>query len=244
MDFVLIIGGNSDIGKAIAKEYAKKSFNLYLTHRNEKQLDEFCASLENRYGIKVFSVFLDVLDFNSHLAFYNALDPKPKGIVSTVGLLDDNDKSFKNFNSSLLSINTNYVGLVSLLNIASNQLIKDKARGFIIGVSSVAGERGRKSNFIYGSAKSGFTEYLSGLRSYLNPYGIKVLTILPGFVYTKMTEGLKLPRLLSTNPKLVAKKIVQAQSRQKDVIYISWFWKYIMIVIKILPEKIFKKINF
>ena len=128
MDFVLIIGGNSDIGKAIATEYAKKSFNLYVTHRNEKQLDDFCTSLENRYSIKVISVFLDVLDFESHLAFYNALDPKPKGIVCTVGLLDDNDKSFKNFNLSLLSINTNYVGLVSLLNIASNQLIRDKVK--------------------------------------------------------------------------------------------------------------------
>lgn len=244
MDYVLIIGGNSDIGRAIATEYARMGYNLFLTYRKPKQIDSFCRNLSNKNSISVIPSYLDVLDFNSHKKFYKRLNPKPIGVITSVGLLDNQSESEKFFDLCLRSINTNYVGLVSLLNIIASHFIDHRTKGFIIGISSVAGERGRSSNYIYGSAKSGFTTYLSGLRSQLNQYDIHVLTVLPGYVVTKMTKDIKLPRLITCSPEFVSKKIIKAQIEKKNVIYIKWFWKYIMYVVKSIPESFFKKLDF
>ncbi|MBN8787909.1 MAG: SDR family NAD(P)-dependent oxidoreductase, partial [Terrimonas sp.] len=111
----------------------------------------------------------------------------------------------------------------------------------IAGISSVAGERGRQNNYIYGSAKAGFTAYLSGLRNKLYKDNVHVVSVLPGFVYTKMTEHLKLPKLLTATPEDVATYTYNAIIKRKDIIYIKWFWKWIMFIIKCIPETIFKK---
>jgi short-subunit dehydrogenase len=141
---------------------------------------------------------------------------------------------------TLKTIQTNYTGAVSILNIIAQDFAGRKS-GAIAGISSVAGERGRQSNYIYGSAKAGFTAYLSGLRNSLYKDNVHVLTVLPGFVYTKMTENLDLPKLLTANPADVASAVYTGIKKKKNVIYVKWFWRWIMYIIKAIPESIFKR---
>jgi short-subunit dehydrogenase len=107
----------------------------------------------------------------------------------------------------------------------------------------VAGERGRQSNYFYGSAKAGFTAYLSGLRNRLFTEKVHVLTVKPGFVYTKMTENLPLPKLLTAVPEDVAKVVYSGVMKKKNVVYVKWFWRWIMLIIKSIPEFMFKKMK-
>ena len=118
-----------------------------------------------------------------------------------------------------------------------------RKKGTIVGISSVAGERGRQSNYLYGSAKAGFTAYLSGLRNRLFHKGVHVVTVQPGFVYTSMTENLKLPALLTAKPEDVADAVYQRCKKKKNIIYVKWFWRWIMLIIKIIPEFMFKKLK-
>lgn len=134
---------------------------------------------------------------------------------------------------------TNYTGVVSLINIIANDFERRRS-GFIVGISSVAGDRGRKSNYLYGSAKAAFTAYLSGLRNRLYEAQVHVLTVKPGFVATKMTEGMDLPEKLTAQPDEVASDIFQAQQKGKNVLYTKWIWRWVMMVIKMIPEWKFK----
>ena len=131
------------------------------------------------------------------------------------------------------------MGLVSI----SNDFKARKSGGVIVGISSVAGERGRKSNFIYGSAKSGFTAYLSGLRNKLYMKNVHIITILPGPVKTKMTKDLKISKYLSSSPQVVSSYIIDGIKHRKNVVYVKWYWKFLMLIIKVIPESIFKKLN-
>jgi hypothetical protein len=146
------------------------------------------------------------------------------------------------WNETFNTINVNFTGAVSMLNIIANDFEARKS-SFIIGISSVAGDRGRKANYIYGSAKAGFSAYLSGLRNRLFGSGVHVLTVKPGFVATKMTEGLDLPEKLTAHPEAVAKDIFVAQQKGKDVLYTKSIWRLVMLIIKHIPEGIFKKLS-
>jgi short-subunit dehydrogenase len=128
------------------------------------------------------------------------------------------------------------------LNIAAEKMQLKKA-GIIIGISSVAGERGRASNYLYGSAKAGFTAYLSGLRNRLYPLGIRVITLKPGFVYSKMTEHLTLPPRLTASPEQVAKVVIKNLSSGSEIIYVKPIWAIIMTIIRLIPEFFFKKLK-
>ena len=143
---------------------------------------------------------------------------------------------------TLNTITVNYIGAVSILNIVANEMQKEK-RGFIVGVSSVAGDRGRKANYIYGSSKAALSAYLSGLRNRLHESGVKVLTVKPGFVATKMTADLDLPTKLTAQPEEVACGIFKAQQKGNDVIYTKSIWRIIMLIIKHIPEFMFKKMS-
>lgn len=116
-------------------------------------------------------------------------------------------------------------------------------KGTIIGISSVAGERGRATNVIYCAAKAGFTSYMSGLRNTLFNYNIHVATIIPGFIKTKMLGDLKTPAPLTAQPEEVATAIWNAYAKKQDVVYVKWIWRYVMLVIKNIPEGIFKKLK-
>jgi short-subunit dehydrogenase len=239
MSYVLIIGAKSDIAKATAREYAKNGYDLYLAARNVDELKEFAQDVITRTQKDVQLVELDILDYASHQAFYDNLAEKPLGVISAVGYLGDQEKAQSDFSEAQKIIDTNYTGVVSLFNIIADDF-EERRSGFMIGISSVAGDRGRKSNYIYGSAKAALTAYLSGLRNRLYDTQVHVLTVKPGFVTTKMTENMDLPEKLTAQPEDVAIDIYKAQQKGKNVLYTKWIWKWVMMVIKMIPEWKFK----
>lgn len=242
MSYVLIVGAKSDIAKATARFYAEKGYDLYLAARKSHDLQDFANDIQLRTKQLVKTLELDILDYQNHQQFYDDLAEKPAGVIVAVGYLGNQEKGQFDFVEAKCILDTNYTGVISLLNVISNDFEKRKS-GFIIGISSVAGDRGRKSNYLYGSAKAGLTAYLSGLRNRLHNSNVKVLTVKPGFVATQMTAGMDLPKKLTASPELVAKDIYQAQQRGKNILYTKWIWKYIMLVIKMIPEWKFKKMS-
>jgi len=242
MSYILIVGASSDIAKAVAREYAKNGYDLYLAGRDIDRLKDFKRDVEVRTQRDIRLLELDILDFDTHKSFYDSLEPKPLGVISAVGYLGNQKVAQRDFKEAKKIIDTNYTGVVSLFNIIANDF-ESRRSGFIVGISSVAGDRGRKSNYIYGSAKAGLSAYLSGLRNRLYESQVQVLTVKPGFVATKMTEGMDLPPKLTATPKEVAKDIFDAQQSGKDVIYTRWFWRYIMMIIRFIPEWKFKKMS-
>lgn len=242
MEYILIIGAKSDIAKAVVKKYAANGYNLYLAARNSGELLNFANDIKIRNQKEVICLEFDVLDYTSHQTFYNTLAIKPTGVISVVGYLGEQEKAQNDFEEAQKIIDTNYTGVVSILNIVANDFEKNK-NGFIVGISSVAGDRGRKSNFIYGAAKAAFTTYLSGLRNRLYNSNVHVMTVKPGFVATKMTESLNLPKKLTAQPEEVANDIFKAQQKGKNILYTKWFWRWIMLIIKNIPEFQFKKMS-
>ena len=239
MSYVLIIGAKSDIAKATAREYAKQGYDLYLAARNSEELEAFRQDVVTRTQRTVELCELDILDYKSHQDFYDQLEEKPLGVISAVGYLGEQEKAQSDFTEAQQIMDTNYTGVVSLFNIIADDF-EERRSGFMVGISSVAGERGRKSNYIYGSAKAAFTAYLSGLRNRLYDAQVHVLTVNPGFVATKMTEGMDLPEKLTAQPEAVAEEIYKAQQKGKNVLYTKWIWRWVMLVIKMIPEWKFK----
>ncbi|ALE02287.1 SDR family oxidoreductase [Candidatus Pseudothioglobus singularis] len=240
MSYILIIGAKSDVGMALARKYTDHGYNLYLAARNSTDLTEFANDLQIRSSRAISCVELDILDYRSHKAFFDNLKIKPIGVIVVSGYLGVQKYSESNFSDVEKIIDTNFTGAVSLLNIVANNFELQKS-GFIVGVSSVAGERGRQSNYLYGSSKAALSIYLSGLRNRLHASNISVLTVKPGFIKTKMTKGMDLPQFLTLSPTEVADKIFIAQQKKKNVVYLKWIWRWIMFVIKIIPEAIFKR---
>ncbi len=242
MSYIVIVGAKSDIAKATAREYAQNGYDIYLAGRNISELETFAEDIRVRSEKAVELVELDILNYASHQAFYDSLAEKPLGVISAVGYLGEQEKAQLDNQEAQKIIDTNYSGVVSLLNIIANDF-EERRAGFIVGISSVAGDRGRKSNYIYGSAKAGLTAYLSGLRNRLYESQVHVLTVKPGFVATKMTEGMDLPEKLTAQPEEVAQDIFKAQQSGKSVLYTKWMWKYVMMIITSIPEFIFKKMS-
>ncbi len=243
MSEVLIIGATSDVGRALARRYAKAGYDIVLTARDEKKLKEEAEDLALRFGsIQITSYPLDVRAFQTHQAFIEGLDRMPDGVIAVAGYLGDQQKAQRDFEEAKAIIETNYTGIVSLLEKFAERFAKRRS-GFIVGISSVAGERGRKSNYIYGSAKAGFTTYLSGLRNRLHDLNVKVLSVIPGFIATKMTAGMDLPSKLTAQPEEVAEAIFSAQQKGKDILYTKSIWRVVMAIIKAIPEWQFKKMS-
>lgn len=240
MSVVLILGATSDMGKAIAYKFASKEYDIQLACRNPEAINSLVSDLGIRYHCNCTAHTFDATDFLSHKHFYSTLPQVPDIVICVFGYMTENEIAISDWEESLKTIETNYTGAISILNIVSNDFASRK-KGNIAGISSVAGERGRQSNYIYGSAKAGFTAYLSGLRNKLYKDNVHVATILPGFVYTKMTEHLNLPKLLTATADDVANYTYTAITKRKNVIYIKWFWRWIMLIIKVIPESIFKK---
>ena len=240
MPTVLLLGATSDMGFAIAKKFAAEKFDVQLAARRTDILAPQKTDIEIRYGVNCSLHAFDALNFHSHKIFFDSLEKKPEVVIYVIGYMNDNEKTVADWEETLRTINTNYTGAVSILNIVASYFAM-KGSGTIIGVSSVAGERGRQSNYMYGSAKSAFTAYLSGLRNKMYHHGVHVMTVLPGFVYTKMTEHLKLPAILTAKPEEVADAVYSGFKKKKDILYVKWFWKYIMMAITSVPETIFKK---
>lgn len=242
MSYVLIIGAKSDIAKEVARVYAKNGYNIYLASRQSEDLKDLANDIKIRSNLDVKLCEFDIAKFETHQDFYNSLQEKPLGVIVVAGYMAEQKDCENDFEKTLNTINVNFTGAISILNIISNDMEKNK-NGFIVGVSSVAGDRGRKANYIYGSSKAGFSAYLSGLRNRLFESKVQVLTVKPGFVATKMTAGLDLPQKLTAQPEEVAKDIFVAQQKGKDVLYTKGIWRLIMLIIKHIPEVIFKKLS-
>jgi len=242
MPTVLLLGAASDMSVAIARKFAKEGYNLQLAARNVQRLKPMQSDISIRHQSTCDLVEFDALNFQSHASFFQNLPAKPDVVICVFGYLGENEIARQDWNETEKIINSNYTGAVSILNIVANYFLEQK-KGTIVGISSVAGERGRQSNYIYGSAKAGFTAYLSGLRNRMFREGVHVATIQPGFVYTRMTENLKLPPLLTAKPENVADTVYSAVKNKKNVVYVKWFWRWIMFIIKSIPEFMFKKLK-
>lgn len=240
MSFVLIIGSKSDIGKAVARAFASEGYDLYLASRDAGDDQEFAKDIQIRFGRQAKCIELDILDYETHRSCYETLDPRPAGVITVVGYLGNQDSAQADFSETEKIIDTNYTGIVSFLNVVADDL-ESRGSGFIAGILSVSGDRGRKSNYIYGSSKAALSAYLSGLRNRLSSSNVKVLTVKPGFVNTRMTEGMDLPGALTVQPDDVAKAIIKAHKGNRNVIYVHWLWRWIMLLVRTIPEFIFKK---
>lgn len=242
MSWLLVLGAKSDIARACAHEFAGHGFKIILAGRNQKELMDDAHDINLRFGVETLAVEFDAVKFDTHEKFYESLPEGVDSVICAVGYMPDQKESENNPKIARQVIDSNFTGLVSILNIVANDFEK-KQSGFIAGISSVAGDRGRKSNYIYGSAKAGFTAYLSGLRHRLFSHGVQVCTVKPGFVNTRMTADLDLNPLLTATPEKVARDIYRAYKKKTDVLYTKWMWRYIMLIIKHLPEFLFKRTN-
>lgn len=239
----LILGGASDIGRAVARALATSGHDLILAARQSARLEADAQDLRIRGQKQVSLVDWDVTDLDGVRGFLDGLPVLPDVVVSVVGLLGEQAASAADPATAARVMTTNYVGPSLLLGEFANRM-EARGSGTIIGISSVAGDRGRASNYVYGSAKAGFTAFLSGLRARLSRTPVRVITVKPGFVATRMTAGMKLNPLITAQPEEVAAAILRAMAGRSDVIYVRSVWRLIMGIVTHVPEPIFKKTRF
>lgn len=237
---VLILGAGSDIARATARAFAAKGCAIQLAARDPSRFEVDRADLETRFGVAVTLHGVDALDVGSHEGFVDSLPELPMVAVCAVGLMGDQAENAADMTRAALILRSNFEGPASLLGVLANKM-EARGSGTLVGISSVAGERGRASNYVYGSAKAGFTAYLSGLRNRLAKRGVHVVTVLPGFVDTQMTAGMDLPGPLLAQPDEVGRAIVAAVEKTRDIIHVRRIWWLVMAIIKAIPERIFKK---
>ena len=242
IETALVIGATSDIGRAIARTLVEEGCTLQLAARDPARLERETRDLRVRTGVAVTAHRCDVLEEDGGVSLLDTLDPLPDVAVCVVGRLGDQAESQRDIVAAERVMRTNYVGPALLMG-ALAERFERRGGGVLVGVSSVAGERGRASNYVYGSAKAGFTAFLSGLRSRLAASGAHVVTVKPGFVRTRMTDGMDLPARLTATPEEVAAAVVAAIRRPRDVIYVRRVWRPIMFVLRAVPERLFKRMS-
>ena len=237
----LIIGASSDIAKETSILLAKKNFDLVLTSRNESNLKNHFSDLKEISLNKYKFLLLDIADFNSINLFVDSLNTEPDLILIATGIMHKNETL--DDLSGLNIVNTNFVGPMIMIDRLLKKFKNIEKKLSLIVLSSVAGDRGRKKNVIYGSSKAALSSYLSGIRQKYNSSNITITTVKPGFVKTKMTKDFDMSNFLTCNPDEIAKLIFYAYINKRNVIY-SKYWFLVMAIVKIIPEKIFKKLNF
>jgi short-subunit dehydrogenase len=237
---VLILGASSDVGRALAEYYYSKGFGLVLAARNTSLVESYLSEWPDKNEVKLLP--FDASEFHQHKAWFANIGLVPDVTICVFGYLGDQEVASQNWDECNRILTSNYSGAVSILNVVA-EIYREKKKGVIAGISSVAGDRGRQSNYFYGSAKAGFTAYLSGLRNSLFSTGAHVLTVKPGFINTKMTAGLNLPKPLTAQPAQVAKAVYSGCKNKRNVIYVLPVWRLIMLVIKLIPEFIFKRLK-
>lgn len=239
---VLILGATSDIGMSCAAKFAQEGFNLQLTSRdllNEDFLDFICE-LNNTTEVSKHE--LDILDYYSFDKLIEELKVLPDIVICCIGALGMQRGDQNNEKKISKMIKVNFEGPMILLEKFA-YLFEERGSGTIVGVSSVAGERGRASNYIYGSAKAGFTTFLEGMNHRFGRSKINVIAVLPGFVDTKMTNHMDIPKLLTANRKKLANVIYKAHKKRKSKVYYLPIWRFIIFLIRILPTIIFSKLK-
>ncbi len=242
MKRLLILGATSDIARACARRFAAEGFHLILAARHPEDLSRDIKDLHIRFGVEAKTVFFDVLDMDSHEKFFNSLESLPDGVLCAIGTMAETEAAMSNPKKLKHILDSNLTGPAGILTLAA-EAFRKRGKGFIIGISSVAGNRGRGTNYPYGSAKAGFSAFLSGLRNRLGKSGVSVMTVLPGFVRTRMTETMALPEKLTAEPVEVANDIFRGWKKGKSIVYTKGIWRFIMLIIQHIPEFLFKRMK-
>lgn len=244
MKKILIIGANSSIAQAIIRELAKEPSSFFLVGRNPEKLQNLEQDLKVRGVTHLKSLVSDLSILPQHddilsqaLSFLGSLDI----VLLAHGQLSDQALAEKNVGYALEQMNINFLSYVSLLTLLAN-IFEEQKKGSIAVISSVAGDRGRPSNYLYGTAKGALSLFLQGLRARLAKYNVSVLTIKPGMIETPMTAHLPSGPLF-VSPKTVAKDVVSALKKKREIIYTPSYWRYIMTIICSIPERYFKQLS-
>ncbi len=245
MKKILIIGATSAIAQATARIWAAEGHRLYVIARNHERLQAIAADLKIRGAESTHYGILDVNNLGRHQAAIDAAIAAMEGIDIVLiahGTLGDQKACEQDFNEALKELTTNTLSVISLLTHLANRFEAQK-RGTIAVISSVAGDRGRQSNYVYGTAKAAVSTFCEGLRMRMFKVGVHVMTIKPGFVDTPMTQDLSLPVLLVAQPEQVACSIVAGCARKANTLYVPGFWALIMFIIRAIPQSVFKKLS-
>lgn len=239
---MIVLGTNSDVAQAFIEKILQnqKFATLYLVSSHPNDANKLAKHLEIKYQQQIEVIYFDMLK-NMDLTVFDHVHATL--LFCAVGLLGENTQEnlYDSQNTENI-IDANYGKLVHVLNYFAQKFEKQQ-KGTIIALASVAGVRGRQSNFIYGSAKAGLICYLQGLRNYLYHKNVHVMTVIPGYMNTKMTQNMKLPKLITASPKQAANSIYNAYKNKRNTLYVSKLWKYIMIAIQTIPENVFKKLK-
>jgi short-subunit dehydrogenase len=235
---VLILGANSDVAKAAIKLYVEKGYKVIAASRSTGELNDFVQQHITAKE-KVIVRYFDAAAFDDHKKFYGELPEKPHIVLYAAGFLRDNEAALLDWEGAYQMMKVHYCGAVSILNIIATDPENQRLEK-IIGLSSLSGVRGRKSNFIYGSTKAAFTQYLAGLRQYLFQRNIIVNVVVAGYIRSKMTAGLRLPESLMLEPAFIARAVVDAGKRFTIVPGLKW--KLIHRILILLPEKLVAKL--
>lgn len=241
MNNVLLIGATSAIAQAIADQLAQKGSHLVLWGRSREKLEVIAANLRVRHHTTVSIDAFDLGDFTAHAAAVDRASSNGRPLDAAIichGSLADQAACEADFSLAEQEFRTNCLSALSFLTLLANRF-EQQGRGTLAVISSVAGDRGRQSNYIYGTAKAALSTFAAGLRNRLASKGVHVLTVKPGFVDTPMTVHLPKGSLFAS-PERVAKDIIKAMEKKKCVLYTPWFWRWIMLLIKLIPEPIFQ----
>ncbi|RAL25126.1 short-chain dehydrogenase [Lujinxingia litoralis] len=241
---VIILGATSPIARAVAERYAEAGYAVALAARDQEEGARSAADLRIRYGVETQAFAFDACDFDSHpdliARVEDALGPIDVALVA-FGFMGDQHDSQSDFAKARRVIDVNYTGAVSVCEALAG-VMRARGAGSIVGLSSVAGDRGRASNYFYGSAKGALTLYLQGLRNRLAGEGVHVMTVKLGFVDTPMTFELD-TAIPIASPTKAGGAIFQAERQKIETFYYPRFWGGIMGVIKAIPEKVFKRLS-
>ncbi len=239
----VIFGATSAVAEQICRIYAQDKNKLLLVGRREEALKEMCNDLSIRGATQAEYLVSDLSDVEQHEALFTDIQSsidEPNLFIFANGTLPDQKECEESVTKTIEAINQNALCQISLLTLIAAALEKRKT-GSIAVISSVAGDRGRMSNYVYGSAKGMLTRFLEGLRHRLSKVGVNVLDIKPGFIDTPMTAHIQPKGALWAKPEKVAQDIVKAIDKKRSVVYTPWFWRWIMLIIVSVPEFIFKK---
>ena len=244
MRHILIVGATSAIAEATARQFAKDGDRLYLAARNQERLAAMAVDLQTRGATQVGSMVLDANDTTKHADLIRQAETTMGGLDTLLvahGTLSDQKACQASFDETLKELQTNCLSVISLLTRVAN-LFEEQKHGTIVVISSVAGDRGRQSNYVYGTAKAAVSIFLPGLRNRLYRSGVTVITIKPGFVDTPMTASFR-KGILWASPAQIGDGIYRTIQGKRNVVYLPWFWKYIMVVIRLMPENFFKRMK-